>query len=239
MPETLQDKVVLITGATGGLGSAVTREFARTPARLALTSRSEEKLEWLVAEIGLPAERVFPIAADVTHNDGVKRLVKAIAAHLGKVDALLNTAGGWRGGKPVWETSEEEWEHMLALNLHSAFLLSRAVLPPMLEAGWGRIIHVSSRAAVAPRARRAAYAVSKMGLVALTESIAAEIKGTGVTANVILPSVIDTPANRSSMPKSDPGKWVPPERIAATMRFLCSDAAASTNGARIPMYGAV
>ena len=128
---------------------------------------------------------------------------------------------------------------MLALNLHSAFLLSRAVLPAMLETGWGRIIHVSSRTAVAPRAGRAAYAVSKMGLVTLTESIAAEIKGSGVTANVILPSVIDTPANRANMPKANPGKWVPPERIAATMRFLCSDAAASTNGARIPIYGAV
>jgi NAD(P)-dependent dehydrogenase (short-subunit alcohol dehydrogenase family) len=239
MPDTLRDRVVLISGATGALGSAVTRTFAQTPVRLALTGRSEQKLERLAVEAGLPGKRIFTAAADVTQADTVEDLADAVLAHFGRIDVLLNTAGGWSGGKPVWETSVDEWDHMLALNLHSAFLLSRAVLPHMLEAGWGRIVHVSSKTAVAPRGKRAAYAVSKMGLVTLTEVIAAEVKGTGVTANVILPSVIDTPANRASMPKADPGKWVPPERIAATMQFLCSDAAASINGARIPIYGAV
>jgi NAD(P)-dependent dehydrogenase (short-subunit alcohol dehydrogenase family) len=109
----------------------------------------------------------------------------------------------------------------------------------MLKAGWGRLVHVSSKTAVTPRGRQSAYAVSKMGLITLTEVIAAEVKGSGVTANVILPSVIDTPANRDSIPKADPGKWVPPERIAATMCFLCTDEAASINGARIAIYGAV
>jgi NAD(P)-dependent dehydrogenase (short-subunit alcohol dehydrogenase family) len=235
----LSDKVVLISGATGALGSAVTREFAQTDARLVLTARSEQKLERLIAEADLTAEQTLTIAADVTQPHGVRELVDAAVAHFGRVDVLLNTAGGWAGGEPVAETSVEEWDHMLGLNLRSAFLLSRAVLPLMLEAGWGRIVHVSSRTAVAPRAKRAAYAVSKMGLITLTEVTAAEVKGTGVTANVILPSVIDTPANRASMPKADPSKWVPPERIATTMRFLCSDAAASINGARIPIYGAV
>ena len=239
MPEPLRDRVVLISGATGALGSAVTRTFAQTPARLALTGRSEQKLERLAVEAGLPGERILPVAADVTQAASVKDLVDAVLAHFGRIDVLLNTAGGWSGGKPVWDTSVDEWEHMLALNLHSAFLLSRAVLPHMLENGWGRIVHVSSKTAVTPHGKRAAYAVSKMGLVTLTEVIAAEVKGTGVTANVILPSVIDTPANRASMPKADLSKWVPPERIAATMQFLCSDAAASINGARIPIYGAV
>ena len=128
---------------------------------------------------------------------------------------------------------------MMTLNLRSVFLLSRAVLPGMLERSWGRIVHVGSKAAVAPRARQAGYVVSKAGVITLTEAIAAEVKGTGVTANVILPSIIDTPANREGMPKADPRKWVPPEHIAATMRFLCSDAAASINGARVPIYGAV
>ena len=237
--DILRDRVVLITGATGALGSAVTREFAQTQARLALTGRSEQKLEHLMDEAGLTAERAFAVPADVTQADSVQALVEAIETHLGRVDALLNIAGGWRGGKPVGETSLKEWDHMLALNLHSAFLLSRALVPSMVEAGWGRIVHVSSRTAVAPRAKSAAYAVSKMGLITLTEVIAAEVKGSGVTANVILPSTIDTPANRASMPKANPDKWVPPQRIAATMRFLCSDAAASINGARIPIYGAV
>ena len=239
MSDSLRDKVVLITGATGALGSVVVREFAQTGAWLALTGRSEQKLERLVADLGLPSERVFTAAADVTQADGVRDLVEVIVARFERVDVLLNTVGGWGGGKPVGETSVEEWERMLTLNLRSAFLLSRAVLPMMLEAGWGRILHVSSKTAVAPRAKQAAYAVAKMGLITLTEVIAAEVKGSGVTANVILASIIDTPANRKMMPEADSRRWVPPERIAATMRFLCSDDAASINGARIPIYGAV
>jgi len=238
MSDSLRDKVVLITGATGALGSVVVREFAQTEAHLALIGRSE-KLERLATEVGLPAERIFTAPADVTQADGVRDLVEAIVARFEQVDVLLNTVGGWSGGKPVGETPVEEWDRMLALNLRSAFILSRMLLPLMLESGWGRILHVSSKTAVAPRARQAAYAVSKMGLITLTEVIAAEVKGSGATANVILPSIIDTLTNRKMMSKADPNKWVPPERIAATMRFLCSDAATSINGARIPIYGAV
>ena len=217
----LQDKTILITGATGALGSAVARAFAQTQARLVLTGRSEEKLAHLTSEISLPEERVLTVAADVTQAAGVQALVADAAARFGRIDVLLNVAGGWSGGKPVGETSVEDWDRLVALNLRSAFLLSRAVLPGMLEAGWGRVVHISSKTAVEPRAKQAAYAVSKMGLVTLTEVIAAEVKGSGVTANVILPSIIDTPANRESMPKADPAKWVKPEHIAATMRFLC------------------
>jgi NAD(P)-dependent dehydrogenase (short-subunit alcohol dehydrogenase family) len=132
-----------------------------------------------------------------------------------------------------------QWERVLALNLRTAFLISRAVLPAMLDAGWGRIVHVSSKAAVAPRAKEAAYAVAKMGLITLTEAIAAETKGSGVTANVILPSIIDTEQNREMMPKSDPARWVPPADIAAMMRHLCSQRAASISGARIPIYAEI
>jgi NAD(P)-dependent dehydrogenase (short-subunit alcohol dehydrogenase family) len=128
---------------------------------------------------------------------------------------------------------------MLTLNLRSAFLISRAVLPHMLESGWGRIVNTASKSAVAPRPKQAGYAVSKMGVVTLTEVIAAEVKGTGVTANVVLPTIIDTQANRRMMSSADTSKWVPPRHIGAAMRFLCSDAGASVNGARIPVYGAV
>lgn len=239
MSDGLAGRVVLISGATGALGSAVTREFAQTSARLALTGRSEHKLAQLVSQIGMPEKRVTTFASDVTRPDGVESLVEAVVARLGSLDVLLHTAGGWRGGKPVHETPVEEWDFMLSLNLRTAFLLSRTVLPHMLEASWGRIVHVSSKTAIDPRGKRAAYAVSKMGLITLTEVIAAEVKGSGVTANVILPSTIDTPANRTSMPKADTSKWVPAQHIAATMRFLCSDAASSINGARISVYGAV
>jgi NAD(P)-dependent dehydrogenase (short-subunit alcohol dehydrogenase family) len=239
MSDSLHDRVVMITGATGALGSAVVRELAQTQAHLVLTGRSAEKLERMAAEADLPVERVFSTAADVTQSQDVEELIVAIMDRFSRIDALLNSVGGWGGGKLVGETTVEAWDRMLSLNLRSAFLLSWAVQPHMLEAGWGRIVHVASKTAVEPRARQVGYAVSKMGVITLTEVLAAEVKRTGVTANVILPSVLDTPANRASMPKADYSRWVPPERIAATMRFLCSDAAASINGARLPIYGGV
>jgi len=239
MSDTLRNRVVLITGATGALGSVVTREFAQTQAWLALTGRSTERLERLMVENELPGESILCTECDLTQASDIQDLVDAVVAHFGRLDVVLNTVGGWSGGKPVGEISVEEWDHMLSLNLRSAFLLSRAALPPMLKLGWGRIVHISSKTAVEPRAKQAGYAVAKMGLITLTEVIAAEVKGSGVTANVILPSIIDTPDNRKSMPKADTSKWVPPEQIAATMRFLCSEAGASINSARISIYGAV
>jgi NAD(P)-dependent dehydrogenase (short-subunit alcohol dehydrogenase family) len=239
MPDTLRNRVVLITGATGALGSVVMRKFVQTQARLALTGRSTEKLERLMVENELPRESTLCTECDLTQASDVQDLADAVVAHFGRLDVVLNTVGGWSGGKPVGETSVEEWDHMLSLNLRSAFLLSRATLPSMLKLGWGRIVHVSSKTAVEPRAKQAGYAVAKMGLITLTEVIAAEVKGSGVTANVILPSIIDTPDNRRSMPKADTSKWVPPEQIAATMRFLCSEAGACINGASISIYGAI
>jgi NAD(P)-dependent dehydrogenase (short-subunit alcohol dehydrogenase family) len=230
---------VLITGATGSLGSAISREFAQTEARLALASTSADKLDQLADELALPEKRVLTFSGDLTNPQDVQALVERVKSRFGHLNVLLNTVGGWSGGTPVWETEVEAWEKALVLNLRSAFLLSRAVLPPMLEDGWGRIVHVGSKTAVEPRAKQAGYAVSKMGLITLTEVIAKEVKGRGVTANVVLPSIIDTPANRRAMPKLDPEKWVKPAQIAATMRFLCSNEAAAINGARIPIYGAL
>ncbi len=239
MTDNLSGKVILIGGATGALGSVVAREFARTEANLVLTGTAEEDLEELVDDLNLSAECVLAAAVDATDADSVETLVSDVVERFDGLHALVNTIGGWGGGKTVAETPVEQWEWMLTLNLHSAFLLSRAVLPHMLEAGWGRIVHTSSKTAVEPRAKQAGYAVAKMGLVTLTEVIAAEVKGSGVTANVVLPSIIDTPANRKMMSSADTSTWVPPAHIAATMRFLCSDEAASINGARIPIYAAV
>jgi NAD(P)-dependent dehydrogenase (short-subunit alcohol dehydrogenase family) len=239
MVDTLQDRVTLITGATGGLGSAVVREFASSGTSLALVSTSAAKLTGLVEEIGLPEGRSFVAAADVTVESDVERLVTSILDKFGRIDILLNTIGTWSGGEPVSTTTTDAWDRLMSLNLRSAFLLSRAVLPSMLETGWGRVVHVGSKLAVQPRAKQVETVVSKMGVVALTEAIAAEVKGTGVTVNVVLPSIIATPANVDGASSSRVRNWVPPEHIAATMRFLCSEAGGSINGARIPIYGAV
>ncbi len=239
MSDLLQDKVVLIGGATGALGSVVAHEFAQTEAHLALTGTSQEQLEGLAEELDLPDDRMLLSTVDATDPESVERLVSTVVECFGGLHVLLNTVGGWGGGKTVAETPVEQWDKMLNLNLRTAFLISRAVLPHMLESGWGRIIHTSSKTGVQPRKKQVGYAVAKMGVITLTEVIAEEVKGSGVTANVILPTIIDTPANRRMMSSADTGKWVPPQHIAATMRFLCSEDAASINGDRIPVYGAV
>ncbi len=239
MSDLLQDKVVLIGGATGALGSVVAHEFAQTEAHLALTGTSQEQLEGLAEELDLPDDRMLLSTVDATDPESVERLVSTVVECFGGLHVLLNTVGGWGGGKTVAETPVEQWDKMLNLNLRTAFLISRAVLPHMLESGWGRIIHTSSKTGVQPRKKQVGYAVAKMGVITLTEVIAEEVKGSGVTANVVLPTIIDTPANRRMMSSADTGKWVPPQHIAATMRFLCSEDAASINGDRIPVYGAV
>jgi NAD(P)-dependent dehydrogenase (short-subunit alcohol dehydrogenase family) len=211
--------------------------FAEEGARLALTGRSRESLEKLAAPLGLPSDRMLTFPADITDAASVDNLVKQTVTHFGRVDVLLHIAGGYRGGKTVAETELDILDFMLKLNLKSAFLACRTVLPYMTDQGWGRIVAVGSRSAVRPTRRSGVYAASKAGLIALVETIAAEVKGTGVTANVVLPSTIDTPANRQSMPKADFNKWVPPKQIATVMLYLCSEAAASVNGARIPIYG--
>ncbi len=239
MTDDWTNKVVLVSGASGVLGSAVVHELARSAARLLLTGRSADALQRLAAENSLPPERMAVVPADLADEEQVRHLVDGAMARWGRLDVLLNTVGGWSGGAPVHETALADWQQALERNLQTAFLLSRAVLPPMLQRGWGRIVHVASKAAVDVRPRQAGYTVAKAGLIALTEAIAAEVKGSGVTANVLLPSIIDSPANRAAMPKADPGKWVKPDEIAALMCFLCSDEAAAINGARIAAYGAV
>ncbi|MFZ5917931.1 MAG: SDR family NAD(P)-dependent oxidoreductase [Chloroflexota bacterium] len=232
----MRDKMVWITGASGGLGEVTSRVFADAGARLALTARSPQKLADLKAALALPDDRLLLLPADVTDEASVAEQVREVIARLGRIDVLLHLAGGWRGGQTVAETALDDLDFLLALNLRSTFLACRAVLPHMMAQGWGRIVAVGARSAVQPQRRSGAYAASKAGLIALIETIAAETKGAGVTANVVLPSTIDTPANRQSMPQADFTKWAPPHAIAAAMLYLCTDEAASISGACLPLY---
>jgi NAD(P)-dependent dehydrogenase (short-subunit alcohol dehydrogenase family) len=233
------DRTVLITGVTSDLGAVVAAVMAETGARLALTSRRQGALEEVVAGLGLPQEQILVMAADLADTQEVAALMQAIEARWGGVDILLNCVGGWMGGQRIAETSDEGWERALAANLHAVFRINRAVLPHMAEQGWGRIVNVSGRAAESPGANQVGYNVAKAGVVALTQSVAAEYRRRGVAANVILPSIIDSPANRANMPNADPARWVRPQEIAEMMRFLCTEAGGSLNGASIPMYGQV
>src|SRR5579859_494408 len=216
---------ILITGASGGLGTAVCQEFLASGAKVIGVERA-----WKVAA------PFATISADVSTAEGCESMVKQ-ALDYGPLDALVHLVGGFKGGSGIAETSDETWDSMININVRAAFCCIRAALKPMQAAGRGRIVAVGSRMAVEPSPNFAAYAVSKAALVALVQNVAAEGQKFGVTANVILPSTIDTPANRSAMPKADFSRWVKPESIAKLLVFLVSDAAADTSGAVIPIYG--
>jgi NAD(P)-dependent dehydrogenase (short-subunit alcohol dehydrogenase family) len=217
---------VLITGANGGLGKAVVDAFLGTGATV-----YGADLHWKNQPHSNP--RFHPIEANLIEAAECDRVAKLAAP----VDALLHLVGGIEGPQPVAETPDGTWEKMLDLNLRSAYMIFRAVLPAMIKAGRGRVVAVSSRAAVEPYANFGAYNVSKAALVSLVKTVALEVKDTGVTANVVLPSVIDTPANRAAMPSAGASKWVTPESIAGLLVWLTSDAARDVNGAVIPIYG--
>jgi NAD(P)-dependent dehydrogenase (short-subunit alcohol dehydrogenase family) len=175
----------------------------------------------------------------VNNAGNVRDFVQKTVEKHGRVDFLLNIAGAWGGGKDVANTDEQTWDFMMNLNLKSVFLCCKAVLPFMIKQNYGRIVSVASRAAVEKRwrAKSAAYAVSKAGVVVLTEAIAEEVKDYNINVNCILPSTIDTPANRRDLPKADFSKWVNPKDIAEVIVFLLSDASEIISGASVPVYG--
>jgi NAD(P)-dependent dehydrogenase (short-subunit alcohol dehydrogenase family) len=224
------NQVVVITGATGGLGSAVVHAFL-----------SEGATVWGVLGPSSPSRIEHPnlatVTADLTVPAEAEAAVQTVIEASGKIDVLLHLTGGFAGGKPVAETDDAVWGRMLSLNLYTAIYMARAVLPHMLQTGKGRIVAIGSRTGVEPAAGLSAYGVSKAALIALMRTIAAEVRDSRVTANVVLPSVIDTPANRAASPAADFTKWVQPESIARLLLFLASGAAADINGAVIPIYG--
>jgi NAD(P)-dependent dehydrogenase (short-subunit alcohol dehydrogenase family) len=229
MGRLLGEKKVLITGATGGLGQAVVREFLREGAALAGVAR-----HWPDAE---RRDGLLTVEADLGTPEGAEAAVRAVVERHGRIDAVVHLVGGFAMDGPVEATKVETWDRMMELNARSAFLVFRAALPWMLQAGGGRLLAVGSRAGAEGAPGAAAYAVSKAALHALVQNMAAELRQKGITVNAVLPGTIDTPANRAAMPKADFGKWVAPEAIAATLAWLASDRAGATSGALIPVYG--
>lgn len=232
----LSDKVAIITGASGALGRETVRVFLDDGAHVAACDVVEMSLDAMGLSPGV-RHRCMPVRYDVTAEQGAADLVAHALRQFGRIDVLVNVVGGWKGGVPLHETPVEEWDAMLTLNLKSAFLCCRAALPHMLARKSGRIINISSRTAVAPAARQAAYNAAKAGVIALTQTLAEEVKHSGVTANCVLPSILDTEANRKAFPKADYEKWVKPADLARVLAFLASDAAAQVTGAAIPVYG--
>ena len=221
----LNKKVVLITGGSGALGQTVVPAFVQAGARVVSAVRRSSANQ---------AKDQVEIEVDVTNEEDVQQLVGEVIRKEGRIDALINLVGGFALGRVI-ETDASLWQRMLTLNLTSAFLLSKAVLPHMQQRRTGRIVHVAARAAMEPFPGAAAYIVSKSGLVALIRVLAMELTGSGVTVNGILPATVDTPANRRSMPDTDPSKWVRPESLAQALIFLASDEADQISGAVMPV----
>ena len=234
---TFKDKVAVIAGGTGGLGRAVSQAFLADGAKVIVTYRKKQEFDELKKTAHAGASKLFGSDVDVTDHAAVQNFISTIASENGGVDFLVNTVGAYAGGMNLWDTTPAILDQQLKLNLISSYVLCRAVVPLMLKQKSGAIVSVASKAAVDHAAGAAAYAASKAAAVAMMDSLAADLKGSGVRVNSILPSIIDTTANRRAMPGADFAKWPKPEDIAKVIVFLCSDDATVIHGATIPVYG--
>lgn len=220
---------VLITGANGGLGNAVTNAFLDAGARVAGVSRA-------IAAADFPHPHFSAFPAEIASPQGAADAVARVTAELGRIDALVHLVGAWSGGQRIGDCDAAEIDRMLDLNLRSAFFMIRATLPYMLP-GPGRILAVSSRSSLEPASGSAAYNAAKAALNSLISTVAVEYAAERITANAVLAGTMDTPANRKSMPDADFTRWVPPSSVAAMLVHLASPHGSSISGALIPMFG--
>ena len=226
-------KVALVAGGTGGLGRAVSLAFLEEGAKVVVPYRSEKEFAELRRAAAGRESQLIGRTVDVLDEAAVAKLVDEI----GRIDVLVNTVGGYVGGVELWKLAPADFDRMLNLNLRTGYLLARAVVPGMLKRGSGAVVNVSAKAAVDHGAGASAYAASKAASLALMDSLAADTRGTGVRVNSVLPSIIDTKANREAMPKAKFDAWPKPEDIATVILFLASDAAKVVHGAAVPVYG--
>jgi NAD(P)-dependent dehydrogenase (short-subunit alcohol dehydrogenase family) len=226
----LSDKVVLITGATGGLGAAVTSAFLDAGARVVGVAKKIQNSDF-------PHPNFIAYSAQLGSAQAARITVAAVTAKWARIDALVHLVGAFTGGKSVADTGDDALDQMLDVNLRTAFHTIRAVLPGMRSQGRGRILAIGSRTAVEPQPMLGAYSASKAALISLVRTVALENKDRGISANVILPGTMDTPVNRAAMPTADPAKWVLPAQVASLLVHLASDQASQINGAVIPILG--
>jgi len=226
-------KVALVAGGTGGLGRAVSLAFLDEGAKVVVSYRSEKEFAELKRAAAGRESQLIGRVVDVLDEAAVASLVDEI----GRIDVLVNTVGGYVGGVQLWKLAPADFDRMLNLNLRTGYLLARAVVPGMLKRGQGAVVNVSAKAALDHGAGASAYAASKAASLALMDSLAADTRGTGVRVNSVLPSIIDTKANREAMPNAKFDAWPKPEDIAKVILFLASDAAKVVHGAAVTVYG--
>lgn len=237
MTVDLAGKVAVVTGGAGNLGRAVVESFFRSGARVAVVDRDADRARQAFAGVVPEGDHCMMVAADLLDEASVSRMVAAVVERFGSIDILANLAGGFASAGPVQDAGQPDFDHMFNLNARTVFIVSRAVIPVMLQQGRGKIVNVGAKAALSGSANSGLFVASKMAVIRLTESMSADLKNKGINVNVVLPSTIDTPANRQDMPKADPAKWVTAASLANVILFLASDASDDINGASIPVYG--
>ena len=226
----MKGRVVLVTGANGGLGTHVTQAFLDAGANVIGTSRR-------IAQSAFSGGNFMAVESDISNREGAQSVVDQVLNRFGRLDVLVHTVGGFAGGQTVADTDDPTFHSMFEVNLKSVFHMLRAAIPALRRASGGRIIAIGSRAALEPGAGVGAYSASKAAMVSLIKTVALENKDVGLTANVILPGTIDTPANRKAMPGADYSQWVQPKNIASLTVWLAGEAGKDVTGAAIPIYG--
>jgi NAD(P)-dependent dehydrogenase (short-subunit alcohol dehydrogenase family) len=223
-------RVVIVTGGSGALGQAVTRRFLADDAIVCVPWIVEQERERLEASVPRDARaRLLLERCDVVDDAAVEHLVTSQVERHRRLDVVVSAVGGFAMGELV-QTDRALWDAMLTLNLTTTYVAARAALPHMLTAGVGRIVAVASRAVVPPAGGFIAYTVAKAGVIAFVQALAAETRGRGVTVNAVLPSTMDTPANRAAMPDVDPQTWVPVESVAGAIAYLAAESSAHVTG---------
>jgi NAD(P)-dependent dehydrogenase (short-subunit alcohol dehydrogenase family) len=234
-----QSRVLVITGATGGLGTALARRLGAADYLIAATYLVPEEARAFEEAVMLDEDRLLLKRVDSANTEEVEAFMAGTAERFGRIDALCCLAGKWAGGRDVADTDDVRFDRMIDANLRSAFVAARAALPYLREVEWGRILFMGSRSAKDTPTGQAAFNIAKAGVVALAKSLSQELSGEEITANVILPSVIDTPATRKALPYADYMDWPTPDEIVRVMEFMLSEASGTISGASIPVYGKV
>lgn len=228
---------VVITGGTGGLGTALIRRLAGKDYRMAVTYLLPAEAEQFEKEFDTDNDRILLRRVDATNPEQVNSFFGRLAGEWDAIHGVCALVGGWAGGRDVEETDDVRLERMIDLNLRSAFYTVRAALPYLKKADWARIVLVGSRAVIDSPPGQAAFNIAKAGVVSLGLTLSEELEGTGVTANVLMPSVIDTPATRQSFPHADYVSWPTPDEIASVIEFMLEEGSGVMNGALVPVYG--
>lgn len=234
---SLKNRTAVITGATGTLGAVLAQDLASRKANLALLDRHPDRLENLKSSLALPLESVFSQTVDLLDPAAVQSAAQAVAAQFGRVDILLHLVGGWTGGKALIETPLSDLEWMLNQHVRTSFNVAQAFVPYLVQNGWGRVVMISSPFAARPNAKGGPYAIGKAGQEALILTLSQELKGTGVTANLLQVKTIDVKREKVSAPTPQNNSWTTPEEISAAILFLLFDEAGTVSGAKIPLFG--